>query len=101
MAKAITAYVCTDCGAEHGQWQGQCSACEAWNTLSKIILASTKGSTATTKDFRVQTNVGQPSSVENLSDVDLKSSPRFSTEITEFDRVLGGGRLNDGGSRSA
>ena len=39
MAKARIAYVCTDCGAEHGQWQGQCSACAAWNTLSRVRLA--------------------------------------------------------------
>ncbi|HAC87799.1 MAG TPA: DNA repair protein RadA, partial [Gammaproteobacteria bacterium] len=32
MAKLKTAFVCTDCGTEHGQWQGQCAACKAWNT---------------------------------------------------------------------
>ena len=29
--KLRTAYVCNECGAEHGKWQGQCAACEAWN----------------------------------------------------------------------
>ena len=40
MAKAKTksAYVCDDCGAEHGKWQGQCSACGAWNTLSRVNI---------------------------------------------------------------
>ncbi|MEE3183906.1 MAG: DNA repair protein RadA, partial [Pseudomonadota bacterium] len=33
MAKAKTAYVCEDCGADHSKWQGQCSACASWNTL--------------------------------------------------------------------
>jgi len=26
-------YVCSDCGEDHGQWQGKCRACQAWNTL--------------------------------------------------------------------
>ncbi|HZY32620.1 MAG TPA: DNA repair protein RadA, partial [Rhodanobacter sp.] len=39
MAKAKTAYVCTDCGAEHPKWQGSCVECGAWNTLSEIVLA--------------------------------------------------------------
>ena len=33
MAKAKTAYVCNDCGAEYSKWQGQCTECQAWNTL--------------------------------------------------------------------
>ncbi|MHB1953673.1 MAG: hypothetical protein ACYCOU_07955, partial [Sulfobacillus sp.] len=30
MAKAKTAYVCNQCGAEHTRWQGLCAACGAW-----------------------------------------------------------------------
>ena len=40
MAKTKIAFVCTDCGAEYGQWQGQCVACKAWNTLSQINLGA-------------------------------------------------------------
>ena len=47
MAKAIkTAYVCNDCGAEFSRWQGQCSACKAWNTISEVrqvSVGSSKG----------------------------------------------------------
>lgn len=38
MAKAKTAYVCTDCGAEYNKWQGSCTACGAWNTLSEFVV---------------------------------------------------------------
>ena len=38
MAKKTTAYVCSDCGAEYSKWQGQCTECNAWNTLSEIVL---------------------------------------------------------------
>ena len=38
MAKQKTAFVCDDCGADYVKWQGQCSTCGAWNTLSEIRL---------------------------------------------------------------
>ena len=38
MAKARTAYVCSECGADFSKWQGQCAACGAWDTLSEIVL---------------------------------------------------------------
>ena len=37
--KAVTAFVCGDCGAEYGKWQGQCGDCNAWNTISQVVLA--------------------------------------------------------------
>ena len=91
MAKTKTAYVCTDCGAEHGQWQGQCASCKAWNTLSQINLGSGTQSPAARADFRKQGYAGERSPVQNLSDIDLQALPRFSTGIDEMDRVLGGG----------
>ena len=90
MSKPKTAFVCTDCGAEHGQWQGQCAACKAWNTLSRINLGSSS-SPATKADFRKKGFAGEQSNVQNLADIDLQSLPRYSTTMGEFDRVLGGG----------
>jgi DNA repair protein RadA/Sms len=90
MAKTKLAFVCTDCGAEHGQWQGQCASCKAWNTLSQINLG-TSNSPATRADFRKQGYAGDQSNVQKLSDLDLKALPRFSSSIGELDRVLGGG----------
>ena len=90
MAKTRIAFVCTDCGAEHGQWQGQCSACKAWNTLSQIILGGS-GSPAAMADFRQRGYAGEKSVVQTLADIDLEALPRFSSSIGELDRVLGGG----------
>src|SRR3546814_2091547 len=42
MAKARTAYVCSECGADFNKWQGQCGACGAWDTLSEIVLESAR-----------------------------------------------------------
>ena len=92
MSKNKIAFVCTDCGAEHGQWQGQCSSCKAWNTLSQINLGNSSSTSPATKaDFRKQGYSGAKSDVQNLSDIDLKALPRFSSTIGEMDRVLGGG----------
>ena len=90
MAKNKIAFVCTECGADHGQWQGQCAACKAWNTLSQISLGGS-GSPATKADFRKQGYTGQSTGVQALADIDLATVPRFSTTVGELDRVLGGG----------
>ncbi len=90
MAKLKTAFVCTDCGAEHGQWQGQCAVCKAWNTLSQVNLGSSS-SPVTKADFRKKGYAGAQSNVQNLSEIDLKLLSRFSSTSGELDRVLGGG----------
>jgi DNA repair protein RadA/Sms len=90
MAKSKVAFVCNDCGAEHTQWQGQCAACNAWNTLSQINLGA-GSSPAAKPDFRNQGYAGQKSGVQQLADIDLASLPRLATGIGELDRVLGGG----------
>ena len=92
MAKNKIAFVCTDCGSEFGQWQGQCGSCKAWNTLSQINLGNDSSASPATKvDFRKQGYSGEKSNVQNLSDIDLEALPRFSSTIDEMDRVLGGG----------
>ena len=40
VAKARTAFVCNECGADFNKWQGQCSACGAWDSISEIVLES-------------------------------------------------------------
>ena len=92
MSKNKIVFVCTDCGTEHGQWQGQCASCKAWNTLAQLNLGnSNSASPATKADFRKQGYSGAKSDVQNLSDIDLEALPRFSSTIDEMDRVLGGG----------
>ncbi|MAV31902.1 DNA repair protein RadA [bacterium] len=91
MVKAKIAFVCTECGSEYGQWQGQCGSCKAWNTLSQINLGS-NSSPAAKADFRQRSGyAGQNTGVQNLSEINLESMPRLSTSIGELDRVLGGG----------
>lgn len=86
MAKSASAYVCQECGADYKKWQGQCSACNAWNTLQEVRLGSSKSKGG----FKGYAG-GQPSTVTALANIDLQELPRFSSGMEEFDRVLGGG----------
>jgi len=85
MAKKNTAFVCTDCGADTPRWAGQCTACQAWNTIKEVHL----GSSNTPSQRRGYS--GEKSNVQLLSEVSIKQTERRSTGISEFDRVLGGG----------
>lgn len=90
MAKAPkTAYVCNDCGAEFSRWQGQCSACKAWNTISEVRLISASNSA---KNDRFSGYAGETrTKIQTLSEISLQETPRFTSGFKELDRVLGGG----------
>lgn len=87
---AETIFVCSSCGNEFNKWQGQCSACGEWNTLKenrKALLGLGKGRPRGSPVQKIEVvNLG--STVQTLK---AKSSVIFSTEIGEFDRVLGKG----------
>ncbi len=90
MAKAKTAYVCSDCGAEHNKWQGQCVDCGAWNTLSEFVVqpASKANSAAHSGYAGAQVDVAV---VTALAGIVGAAEDRSPTGIGELDRVLGGG----------
>ncbi|MEM7218137.1 MAG: DNA repair protein RadA [Pseudomonadota bacterium] len=83
--KAKTAFVCTECGAEHKQWQGQCASCKAWNTLSRVSVGPVAVGGA------AQGYSGSVASVQRLDEVEAGEVTRLETGIDELDRVLGGG----------
>ncbi|BEI33226.1 DNA repair protein RadA [Polynucleobacter sp. HIN5] len=87
MAKTKTLYVCQACGGSSPKWQGQCPACDAWNTLEESL--------AETANHRFQ---GLAKSIprQKLVSIDAQDSPRLPTGITELDRVLGGGLVAGG-----
>ncbi|ALX93306.1 DNA repair protein RadA [Serratia fonticola] len=92
MAKAVKrAFVCNECGADYPRWQGQCSACQAWNTITEVRLASVSSSAARSERLSGYAGDAGISKVQKLSDISLQELPRFSTGFLEFDRVLGGG----------
>src|SRR5689334_5890916 len=83
MAKAKTAYACTECGGRSSKWQGQCPHCAAWNTLVETVAAA-----PATRFAAVAGGAGE---IRPLASVAMHDQPRSATGVEEFDRVLGGG----------
>jgi DNA repair protein RadA/Sms len=80
MAKAKTAYVCSECGATAIQWFGSCPSCGSSGTLSETI---------TERGFvRSGRAAAEPVA---LGDVAARELERISTGMEELDRALGGG----------
>ena len=89
MAKAKTIYVCNACGGSTPRWQGQCPACQAWNTLEESLSEST----STNARFQ---GLAQAVPRQKLSAIKAEDMPRLPTGVDEFDRVLGGGLVPGG-----
>ena len=80
--------MCNNCGNEFSKWSGQCGFCKEWNSLKEI------------KNYELRiTNKGKNSKrekveVKKLSEIKEEYNTNqniFSTQISEFDRVLGKG----------
>jgi len=84
MARPKTSYVCGACGARTPQWQGQCPACQAWNTLELAV------SLAGVPPPPGRPAAGRPSS-QTVTEVTEQADLRASAGSGELDRVLGGG----------
>ncbi len=90
MAKVKRAYVCNDCGADYPRWQGQCSACGAWNTITEVRMAASP-QVARNEKFAGYAGGATEAKVQTLDAIDLQEVPRFTSGFKELDRVLGGG----------
>ena len=89
MAKNKTIYNCQNCGASHPKWQGQCSQCGEWNTLvEEVVIKEMKGLGARKTFSKTEVD----NKLVSWSQVKSKKSndQRITTQIEEFDRVLGG-----------
>src|SRR5690606_29094259 len=96
MAKAKTAYVCSDCGASFTQWQGQCGDCGAWNTLGSYVVEPAAAGKGAAPAARHGSWAGrqEAAGITALRDVSQAAESRTSTSIGELDRVLGGGLVD-------
>lgn len=83
MAKAKSSvFFCQECGYESAKWMGQCPACHAWNTfVEEKLEKTTQAVKKLVKDVNVTT----------LDAIMMQEGQRIKTEISELDRVLGGG----------
>src|SRR2546430_4078631 len=83
MARRDTNFVCQNCGAAYGRWQGKCEACGEWNTISEE-------SSARAQLPGRAPGKGRPFALEPLAGAG-RDAPRLASGLAEFDRVTGGG----------
>jgi len=79
--KTKTQYACQQCGHTSAKWIGRCPACQEWNTFVEEKITSTA----------VDAPPSWDSSPIPFTDITGVETPRVSTGVAEFDRVLGGG----------
>jgi DNA repair protein RadA/Sms len=84
MSRRPQIFVCQNCGAAYGRWQGKCEACGEWNTIAEeaAMLERSAPGRAPRK--------GRVFALEPLAG-DVHEAPRLSSGIAELDRVTGGG----------
>ncbi len=86
MAKAQAQYQCRECANVLPKWSGQCPDCKCWNSIEELPVLAAVG-----KNTSNWLGANGSAEVIALNAVQTSSTPRFSTEIEELDRVLGGG----------
>jgi DNA repair protein RadA/Sms len=93
VAKPVSLFVCTECGAQTRQFFGRCSSCGSWNTLIEQAAAPPA-------DQRRRRPVAapdapaapaQPRRSEPIAAVGERPLQRLGSGYGELDRVLGGG----------
>lgn len=87
MAKAKTHYVCQNCGYTSPRYLGRCPNCGQWNTLVEEVDQSTVKKPATT----TTTLTGIVAKPQRLNEINTHEMPRVTTNLKEFNRVLGSG----------
>ena len=83
MAKIKSKYVCQNCGYETAGYLGKCPECGSWGSFIEEVESAIKKDTFT--------ELVDNTSPMKLSDIKMNSEIRISTNISELDRVLGGG----------
>lgn len=84
MARPKTSFVCQHCGYSSTKWLGKCPDCNQWNSLQEETVSASAPS-------RWMASERGPQKPEPITEIVRSSDDRFSTGMSELDRVLGGG----------
>lgn len=77
--------MCQECGTESPKYLGKCPSCGKWNTFVEEKVAQET-------DTRSRVSLSkQVSKAQTIKDVKIEQTGRVQTELSEFNRVLGGG----------
>ncbi len=85
--KVKTVFVCQKCGSSFPKWMGKCPDCNSWNSLVEERLSKKPRGRSQEKPFQ------GPISLDRI---ELNEEIRIKTQISELDRVLGGGMVKGG-----
>lgn len=89
MAKVKTTFFCQNCGSQYAKWQGQCTACKAWNTIvEEVVQKPQKNDWKTSSSAK--NRVSKPL---KINEIDTAQEARLNMRDAEFNRVLGGGMV--------
>ena len=80
--KDRTKFFCQECGYESLKWIGHCPDCGKWNTFVEEVLPAH----STQAQAFISYDKPKP-----IKDIEVQENLRISTNMEEFDRVLGGG----------
>ncbi len=86
MVKVKSKWVCQNCGYESAGYLGKCPECGNWGSFTEEI----EQSASKPQNFGVL-GVVNDVKPELIKDIHIGKEVRFSTNISEFDRILGGG----------
>jgi len=85
MAKVKSKWVCQQCGYETAGYLGKCPECGSWGSFTEEIQNEQKTLNSAVSGIA---NDIKPSLI---NDIKIGEEVRVSTNISEFDRILGGG----------
>ena len=88
MAKTKTTFFCQNCGTQFAKWQGQCTSCKEWNTISEELIQKASKTAAWQQETPATKQSAAPVAIAEIS---LEKQQRLVTQNSELDRVLGGG----------
>ncbi len=81
--KLKSIFICNNCGYESPKWMGKCPECNEWNTMEESIAEVSKGATIVKSSVTVV--------AKKIDEISIVDEHRYITNISELDRVLGGG----------
>ena len=85
MAKVKSKWICQQCGYESAGYLGKCPECGSWSSFVEEVQTTFKPQNISPQGI---TNASKPSLIK---DIQIGYEVRVSTNISEFDRILGGG----------
>ncbi len=89
--KIKTNFVCTECGMTSVRPYGKCPNCGAWNSMVEEIEQTEAKSSMSSSSALQRKNLAKPRKASKISEIDVTGDIRYTTGLSELDRVLGGG----------